>query len=109
LAGGPLEVHGDGTQTRCFCHVLDTITGLKGLMEDGTTSGEIYNIGSTDRIRILDLAEKVIALTSSSSSVEFVPYERVYGLGIEDMLHRIPSIEKIDGQIGWQPTRSLDA
>jgi UDP-glucose 4-epimerase len=109
LAGRPLEVHGDGLQTRCFCHVLDTIAALKGLMEDGATSGEIYNVGSTDRISILDLAEKVVARTGSSSSVEFVPYERVYGLGIEDMLHRIPSIEKVAAQIGWGPSRDLDA
>jgi UDP-glucose 4-epimerase len=109
LAGTPLEVHGDGSQTRCFCHVDDTIAALKGLMEDGATSGEIYNVGSTDRISILELAEKVIALTGSSSSIDFVPYERVYGLGIEDMLHRIPSIEKIGAEIGWGPTRDLDA
>jgi nucleoside-diphosphate-sugar epimerase len=109
LAGRPLEVHGDGSQTRCFCHVLDTITGLKGLMEARGTSGEIYNVGSTDRISILDLAEKVIARTGSSSSIDFVPYDRVYGLGIEDMLHRIPSIDKIGNEIGWRPTRDLDA
>jgi nucleoside-diphosphate-sugar epimerase len=109
LAGRPLEVHGDGSQTRCFCHVLDTITGLKGLMEADGTSGEIYNVGSTDRISILDLAEKVIARTGSGSSIDFVPYDRVYGLGIEDMLHRIPSIDKIGNEIGWRPTRDLDA
>src|SRR3954471_6639321 len=109
LAGRPLEVHGDGSQTRCFCHVMDTIAALKDLIEDDGTSGEIYNVGSTDRISILELAEKVIARTGSSSSVEFVPYDRVYGLGIEDMLHRIPSIEKIGGQLGWHPTRDLEA
>jgi UDP-glucose 4-epimerase len=107
LADEPLEIHGDGTQTRCFCHVQDTIRALHGLMEGGGT-GEIYNVGSTNRISILDLAELVRELTGSSSTLEFVPYERVYEQGIEDMLHRIPSIEKIHAAIGWQPERDLD-
>jgi UDP-glucose 4-epimerase len=106
LAGEPLEVHGDGTQTRCFCHVQDTIRALHGLMKDGG-NGEIYNVGSTNRISILDLAGQVRELTGSASELVFVPYERVYDQGIEDMLHRIPSIEKIRGAIGWQPERDL--
>jgi UDP-glucose 4-epimerase len=78
------------------------------LMERGG-SGEIYNVGSTNRIAILELAERVRELTGSSSELVFVPYDRVYGQGIEDMLHRIPAIEKIHGAIGWQPERDLDA
>jgi UDP-glucose 4-epimerase len=108
LAGKPLEVHGDGTQTRAFCHVHDTIRALKGLIEADSPSGEIFNVGATERIRIVDLAEKVIELTGSSSEIVFVPYEQVYGLGIEDTLHREPAIGKIRQAIGWQPTRSLD-
>jgi UDP-glucose 4-epimerase len=108
LAGEPLEVHGDGTQTRSFCHVHDTIRAVHGLMESPATSGEIYNVGSAERVRILDLADRVLELTGSSSSLEFVPHDEVYGLGIEDVLHREPSIEKIGAAIGWQPTRSLD-
>ena len=96
LAGRPLEIHGDGTQTRCFCHVEDTIRALAGLMASGV-SGEIYNVGSTERITIAELARRVLELTRSSSEVVTVPYDRVYGQGIEDMLHRQPSIEKIDG------------
>jgi len=107
LAGRPLEVFGDGAQTRCFCHVHDTIRALQGLMESPTTSGEIYNVGSTERIRIIDLAERVIEATGSESALEFIPFDRVYGQGIEDMLHRIPAIEKIGAAVGWQPTRSL--
>jgi UDP-glucose 4-epimerase len=107
LAGEPLEVHGDGTQTRSFCHVLDTIRAVRGLME-ADVSGEIFNIGSAERIRIVDLAQRVVALTGSSSGLEFVPHDEVYGLGIEDVLHREPSIEKIGAAIGWAPTRSLD-
>ena len=108
LAGSPLEVFGGGEQTRCFCHVQDTIRGLKGLMDEPATSGEIYNVGSRNRIRIVDLAERVLDATGSSSAIEFVPFDRVYGQGIEDMLHRIPSTEKIHAAVGWEPTRGLD-
>jgi UDP-glucose 4-epimerase len=108
LAGLPLEVHGDGTQTRSFCHVADTIRALKGLMEEPSSSGEIFNVGSTERIRILDLAGRVLTVTRSPSELAFVPYDDVYGLGIEDTLHREPSIEKIGAAIGWRPTLGLD-
>ena len=107
LAGEPLEIFGDGTQTRCFCHVHDTIRALKGLMEHDD-AGEIYNVGSSQQISIGDLARKVIEATGSSSSTVFVPYEDAYGQGIEDMLHRIPSTEKVNAAIGWQPTLDLD-
>jgi len=107
LAGKPLEVHGDGTQTRCFCHVADSIRALEGLM-DAPHSGEIFNVGSQERISILELAERVRALTGSSSEIVFVPYGEVYGQGIEDMLHRIPALEKIAGAIGWRPSLGLD-
>jgi len=105
LAGRPLEVHGDGTQTRCFCHVADTIQALRGLMDAREISGEIFNVGNSQQIRILDLAKRIIDLTDSRSRVELLPYDQVYGQGIEDMLHRIPSIEKISAAIGWQPSR----
>jgi UDP-glucose 4-epimerase len=108
LAGGPLEIYGDGTQTRCFCHVQDTVRALVGLMDEQTTSGEIYNVGSQERIRIIDLAERVREATGSTSELEFLPYDRVYGHGIEDMFHRIPSIEKVEAAIGWTPERTLD-
>jgi UDP-glucose 4-epimerase len=108
LAGRPLEIHGDGLQTRCFCHVRDTIRALHGLVEERSLSGEIYNVGSTERISILELAERIIERTDSTSEIVYIPYERVYGLGIEDMLHRQPSIEKIAAAIGWRPSRTLD-
>src|SRR5205085_4684046 len=79
LAGAPLEVFGGGEQTRCFCHVQDTIRALKGLMDEPATSGEIYNVGSQERISILDLADRVLALTRSGSQVVRVPYDEVYG------------------------------
>jgi len=108
LQNGPLEIHGDGTQTRCFCHVQDTVRALVGLMEDRSASGEIYNVGSQERIRILDLAKRVLETTGSTSELVFVPYDQVYGQGIEDMAHRIPSLEKVTGAIGWKPERLLD-
>ena len=108
LAGAPLEVHGDGTQTRSFCHVSDTIRALRGLMDDRGISGEVFNVGSTERVRIVDLARRVIAMTRSESEIVFVPYERVYGLGVEDTLHREPAIDRIEDVIGWRPSLDLD-
>jgi UDP-glucose 4-epimerase len=108
LAGEPLEVHGDGSQTRCFCHVADTVQALAGLMEVDATLGRIFNVGSTDPIRIIDLAARVLEATSSGSELVFVPYDRVYGHGVEEMFQRIPSTERIRAAIGWEPARDLD-
>jgi UDP-glucose 4-epimerase len=108
LAGAPLEVHGDGTQTRSFCHVSDTIRALHGLMEERSISGEVFNVGSTERIRILDLAARVLGMTGSASELTFLPYEKVYGLGVEDTLHREPAIAKIGAAIGWKPALDLE-
>jgi len=108
LAGEPLEVHGDGNQTRSFCHVQDTIRAVYGLMSAADVSGEIFNVGSADRLKIVELAQRVLALTGSKSELEFIPHSEVYGLGIEDVLHREPSIEKINKAIGWKPTFDLD-
>jgi UDP-glucose 4-epimerase len=108
LSGRPLELHGDGTQTRCFCHVQDTIRALTGLMDADGVSGEIFNVGSTERLTINELAHRVIERTGSQSTIVSIPYDEVYGQGIEDMLHRQPAIEKITGAIGWAPTVGLD-
>jgi UDP-glucose 4-epimerase len=108
LAGRPLEIHGDGSQTRCFCHVQDTIGALARLMDAKNVDGEIFNVGSTERVTIDQLAQRVLAATRSESEVVHIPYSEVYGQGIEDMLHRQPAIEKVTGAIGWAPTRTLD-
>ncbi len=108
LSGQPLEVHGDGLQTRSFCHVQDTIRAVAGLMDATEISGQIFNIGSAERVSILELANRVLEKTGSTSGMEFIPHDQVYGLGIEDVLHREPSIEKIGSAIGWKPTRDLD-
>jgi UDP-glucose 4-epimerase len=108
LSGRLLEVHGDGMQTRSFCHVADTIRALKGLMDTSSISGDVFNVGSSERVTILALAERICKLTGSDSEISFVPYEKVYGLGIEDTLHREPAIGKIGSAIGWRPSFDLD-
>ena len=108
LSGEPLEIHGDGSQTRAFCHVQDTIRALKGLVDADEHSGAIFNVGSTERLSISELAQRVLELTGSDSEIVHIPYDEVYGLGIEDTLHREPSIEKIGAAIGWRPERLLD-
>ena len=108
VAGTALEVHGDGSQTRTFSHVQDTIRALQGLMDTPSTSGEIFNVGSRNWISILELAQRVLELTGSKSELVYVPYDQVYGLGIDDMLHRVPAIDKIQAAIGWAPERTLD-
>jgi UDP-glucose 4-epimerase len=109
LAGRPLEVYGDGRQTRCFCHVSDTVRALHGLMDEPSATGEVFNVGSTARIRIGELADRVIARTGSSSEIVFLPYEEVFERGAEEeMFHRAPSIDKIARLTGWSPTKELD-
>jgi UDP-glucose 4-epimerase len=108
LAGEPLEVHGDGSQTRCFCHVKDTVRALAALLGEESARGEIFNVGSTESVTILELAERIVALTGSSSQLTYVPYEEVYGHGVEEMFQRMPAIDKIHDAVGWSPTVDLD-
>ena len=107
VAGAPIEVHGDGLQTRSFCHVSDTVRAVVDLMEASNTAGEIFNVGSSERITILDLADRVRQAAGSGSEIAFVPYDEVYGQGIEDTLHREPAIGKIREAVGWEPTLDL--
>ena len=108
LAGRPLEIHGDGTQTRCFCHVSDTARGLAGLLAEPSANGQVFNVGSTESVTIRELAERVIKATHSSSELVFVPYEQVYTHGIQEMFQRMPAIDKVEAAIGWRPSMSLD-
>ncbi len=108
VAGAPLEVYGDGTQTRCFCHVADAVEALTRLMEAPAASGEIYNVGSERPIRIIDLARRVVEMTQSGSELVFIPHREVYGQGIEDMYHRIPATDKIAAAVGWRASLDLD-
>ncbi len=109
LAGRPLTVFGDGSQTRCFCHVDDVVRALVDLMLAGDAAyGEVFNIGSQDEISILSLADRVRELTGSESEIHVVPYDEAYEKGFEDMPRRVPEIGKIRSAIGWSPTRSLE-
>jgi UDP-glucose 4-epimerase len=109
LAGRALMVHGDGKQTRCFCHVGDIVAALVDLMMLGEPAyGEVFNIGSQEEISIMSLAERVRELTSSDSEIRLIPYGEAYEEGFEDMPRRLPDIAKIERTLGWTPTRSLD-
>jgi UDP-glucose 4-epimerase len=108
LRGEPLTVYGHGEQTRCFCHVSDVVRALAGLLSQEAAWGNVFNVGSTAEISILELARRIIALTASESEIRLVPYEEAYGDGFEDMYRRVPDITRISQLIGWSPTRSLE-
>jgi len=108
LAGTPLTVYGDGTQSRCFTHVDDSVRGLIAVMDSDRTVGELYNIGNPQETRIQDLAEQVRTVTASSSDIVHVPYALAYEENFEDMPRRVPAIEKIAATVGWEPTIGLD-
>ncbi len=108
LLGEPLTVFGDGQQSRCFASVSDVVPALMALMDDTRTNGEIYNIGSNQRVTIEELANRVIERTGSASALRYVPYEQAYGFGYEDMRHRAPCLDKIGEAIGYKPATSLD-
>jgi len=108
LAGEPITVYGDGTQSRCFTHVRDTVRALIGLMQRPEAYGQVYNIGNTHEISILKLAEQVRQRAASKSEIVFVPYEKAYEAGFEDMQRRVPSLRKIHDLLGWQPTIGLE-
>lgn len=108
LSGEDLLVYGDGRQSRCFCHVSDVVEALARLMECPAAKGEVVNIGNTDEISILGLAERVIERAGSASKIRFVPYQQVYGEGFEDMRRRVPSLQKVSRLIGWRPLRSIN-
>jgi UDP-glucose 4-epimerase len=107
LKGQTLQIYGTGKQTRCFCYVADLVEAVIGLMNCRQASGKVYNIGNNQEITIEGLADKIIQMTSSKSTKEFVPYEVAYGRAMEDMMRRVPSIERIKKTIGWEPQTSL--
>lgn len=106
--GETLKIYGTGKQTRCFCYVADLVEAVIGLMNCQQTAGEVYNIGANEEITIEALADKIIQMTGSNSKKEFVPYEIAYGRAMEDMMRRVPSTERINKTIGWEPKTSLD-
>ncbi|MEX1020383.1 MAG: GDP-mannose 4,6-dehydratase [Litorilinea sp.] len=109
LADAPITVYGDGTQSRCFCHVADTVDALIRLLDGpAETVGEIYNIGSSQEISIRALAERVIARAESASEIVQIPYSQAYAPGFEDMQRRVPDTHKIQAAVGWQAQIDLD-
>jgi len=106
-AGLPLKVFGDGLQSRCFCYVADTVDALVHLLNCPAARGEIYNVGSTEEISILELARKVVTILGSASSIEFVPYSEAYEPGFEDMRRRKPVVDKLAAATGFRPKTTL--
>ena len=107
LRNEPVRIYGSGKQSRCFCYVGDLVEALVGLMSCKQAAGRVYNIGSNEEISIEALAEKIIEMTGSKSGKEYISYEDAYGRPIEDMMRRVPNIERIQRTIGWQPKTSL--
>jgi len=107
LRGEPLSIYGTGRQKRCFCYVQDLVDAVIGLMNCEEAAGKVYNIGSTEEIAIEDLADKIIEMTGSKSKKEFISYEKAYGRPIEDMMRRVPGLERIKETIGWEPKTNL--
>ena len=104
----PLRVFGDGQQSRCFCYVLDTVEALIRLQNSPSARGEIFNIGGTEEVTILQLAQRVIETLGSKSQMEFVPYSEAYAPGFDDMRRRKPVVEKLKRVTGFCPQTSLD-
>lgn len=108
IAGEPLTVYGDGRQSRCFCHVEDTVAAIVALMDEPGAVGGIFNVGNTEEIAIIDAARTIIEKTGSPSAIELVPYFDAYGPGFEDIPRRAPDISAIHALTGWLPTRNVD-
>ena len=108
LSDQPLQVYGDGSQSRSFCAVSDVVKALDSLINTSESVGEAYNIGSTNEISIKDLAQKVIDITESKSQIVFKKHSEVFGDSFEEPARRVPDISKISKVIGWQPKKSLD-
>lgn len=108
LRGEPLTVYGDGSQSRCFTHVRDTVRATIALMETDAANGEVFNIGNPQEISIVDLARRIIELTGSKSEIKFVSFENAYGPDFEDMARRIPDTAKLAKTIAWGELIALD-
>ena len=108
LAGEPITVYGDGTQSRCFGYVGDVVEALGKLVRTEAAVGQVFNIGNNEEVSINELAERVKKIIGSTSPIVYVPYQEAYEEGFEDMPRRVPSIEKIGKLIGYRPKTSLN-
>jgi UDP-glucose 4-epimerase len=108
LAGRPITIYGDGAQSRCFAYVVDVVGGMMKLMDHPGAVGQVFNIGSSEEVTILELAIRVKELTQSKSEIVFVPYAEAYEEGFEDMPRRIPDTSKIGALVGFRHKQTLD-
>jgi UDP-glucose 4-epimerase len=108
LLGHPLRVYGDGRQMRCFSYIEDIVEGILLLADHPEAEGEVFNLGSTEATTIEELARKVIEMTGSSSPLEFVPYEKAYESGFEDLLRRVPDVSKAKRMVGFEAKTTLE-
>lgn len=108
LQGESLTVYGDGSQRRCFCDVRDIVEAVESLSQHPAAPGQVFNIGSQEETTILDLAHRVIQAADSPSSITFIPYDKAYAPGFEDMQRRIPDLSRVQSLVGWQPSHTLD-
>jgi len=106
--GKPLQVYGDGLQTRCFCYVADTVEALVRLLRCPDAKGHIFNVGGTEEISIRELARLVLKILGSTSPIEFIPYSEAYEPGFEDMRRRKPVVEKLAATTGFRPKTTLE-
>lgn len=107
LGNDPIDVYGSGKQSRCFCDVQDTVEAVLRLMDTEKSIGEVINIGNTEEITIEELARQVKIRTGSSSPIRYIPYDQAYEPGFEDMMRRVPSVEKLEMLTGFRPRTSL--
>ena len=108
LDHAPIQVYGDGKQSRCFCDVQDTVEALLRLLGTPKSIGEVVNIGNTEEVSIEGLAQLVKQRTSSRSSIEYIPYDKAYEPGFEDMMRRVPCVDKLESLTGFRPRTSLN-
>ncbi len=108
LRGEPVTVYGSGRQSRCFCHVLDTVEAFRRIAYREDAGGRVFNVGSSRSVTIMELAEMVKERAHSSSEITLIPYEKAYNAGFEDMLRRAPDTSAIREFVSWEPERTLE-
>ena len=108
LKNEPITIYGDGTQSRVFCHVADAVQAISTIAQTDSTIGDVYNVGGIGEVSMKELAEKVIAITGSQSTITYTSYSDAYPAGFEDIQRRVPDISKIESAINWAPTKDLD-
>ncbi len=105
----PLKIFGDGSQSRVFCHVSDSVKAILALAGNNKTIGEVFNVGGKGEISILELSKLIIKQTASKSVITFTDYEDAYSTGFEDMMRRVPDISKLVNFTGWEPKLGLES